>query len=92
MKLKDIWDKVVVGLITSFLLGGVYFIFDYSQRFFSLPEKVEQINQLHKQDSIKAIEYMIRIQKLEQRNILDSNYLEHDYRELQSIKTKLKIK
>ena len=67
-------------------------VWDYIQRFYSLPEKVEMINQQHKRDSIFASQFIYRIEKLERRNILDSIYLEEDFRTFNQIKTQLKIK
>jgi len=90
--LHQIFDKWLITILPVILLTFGTAVWDYIQRFYSLPEKVETINQQHKRDSIFASSFIYRIEKIERRNLLDSIYLEEDYRTFNQIKTKLKIK
>jgi len=89
---ESLKEKIIIGLVFSMLSTGGVFLWNAGTEIWHLPWTVRELKHNRAQDSIRAVQYIIRIEKLERRNTLDSMYLESDYRNLAKIKQKLKIK
>ena len=90
--IQEIFNKWFIGIAVAFLMMFGSASIDYFNRFYSLPEKVKEIHEQRKKDSIFSSQFIYRIEKLERRNILDSIYLNEDDANIRQIKTKLKLK
>ncbi len=56
----DVLQKYSVAIATAVLIGVTSFVVDYSKRFFSLPEKVQAIENKRIQDSTFAAGYVLQ--------------------------------
>lgn len=92
---KEIFDKYFVAILCTVTISLGGFVWDYANRFFSLPSRVEKMEIKQKQDSAF---YRTELSKKDsvinmlQQNIKNlEGFADEDYKSIQQIKTYLNI-
>ena len=60
-KLKEAADKYLVHLIFLVLFGIGAFVWDYANRFFNAPDKIEHLEKLRKSDSLIMVKWKLAV-------------------------------
>lgn len=97
--MKEIFQKYIITICVSASLFVGGFIWDYSVRFFTLPNRVKQMEENFiskaKKDSIYWTNYVLRMEKviIKQDSVLKQHgmWLEDDYKIITNLKERLSI-
>ena len=94
--MKKFWEQVkekaILGLIMSMLGIGGTFLWNTGRDLWNLPKTVKELKALHTQDSTMAVKYIIKLDSLAREVTETRKFQDEDFKTIQRIKYKLKLK
>lgn len=90
--LVTIKNKAISSIVWFMLSGGVLFLYNFGVDIINIPKNIKELRALHKNDSIKASEYIQDIEKLKKEGIRMYWQRKRDSTMLSKITIKLKIR
>ena len=84
---EQVKEKTIVALVVSMLGIGGTFLWNTGRDLWNLPQTVRDLKHSHTMDSTRAVRYVIKIDSIEKVLKNHTEWLEEDYRNIQSIKS-----